>query len=82
MTREKVGLAMFWIGVVWMIAWVIIGAVRMPLLRSLTMAELNQTSWAFTGPLSMLHGFSVPLGSIVAGIGVLLIQAQKAPKCG
>jgi hypothetical protein len=80
MTREKFGLAMFWVGVVWMIAWVIIGAARMPLLRSLTTAELNQTMWAFTGPLSMLHGFSVPIGSIVAGIGVLLYSGAKGAK--
>ena len=80
MTREKVGLVVFWISVVWMIAWVIIGAARMPLLRSLTTEELNQTNWAFNGTLSMLHGLSTPFATIVAGVGILLYSSAKGSK--
>jgi hypothetical protein len=80
MTKEKVGLALFWISVVWMIAWTIIGAVRMPLLHTLTTAELNQTIWAIPGTMSTLHGFAVPLGSIVAGVGIMLYAGAKGSK--
>jgi hypothetical protein len=73
MTKEKAGLAMFWIGVVWMIAWLILGTTRIaPLMRSLSTEEMNQTIWAFGGALSFLYGVAIPLGAIVAGVGVLL----------
>ncbi len=76
--KQKVGLVLFWIGVIWMISWVIIATFRLgPLLHSLTMDELNQTIWAFTGPLMMLHGVSIPLGAIVAGVGILLYSGAK-----
>lgn len=78
MTREKVGLVMFWIGVIWMLAWVFIGrGVFGPLLHSLTTEEINQTIWAFTGPLNRIYGLSVPLGAIVTGVGILLYSGAK-----
>ena len=77
MTKQKVGLVLFWIGVVWMIAWVIVGAAILPLMHSLTTEEINQTIWAFTGTLNMLYGISIPLGAIVSGIGILLYSSAK-----
>ena len=41
------------------------------------MAELNQTIWGFTGFGTMLWGFGVPLGALVAGIGLLLYSGAK-----
>lgn len=80
MTKEKIGLVLSWIGVVWMIAWVVAGVTRLPLMHSLTTEEINQTIWAFTGALSMLHGFSIPLGAIVAGVGILLYSGARGSK--
>jgi hypothetical protein len=78
MTREKVGLVMFWIGVIWMLAWVFIGrGIFGPLLHSLSTEEINQTIWAFTGPLNRIYGLSVPLGAIVTGVGILLFSGAK-----
>ena len=78
MTEQKVGLVLFWIGVIWMLAWVFIGrGIFGPLLHSLTTEEINQTIWAFTGPLNRLYGLSVPLGAIVTGIGILLYAGAK-----
>lgn len=80
MTREKVGLVLFWIGVIWAIAWgVLIGFICVsPIFHSLTtMEEINQTIWATTGPLFLLWGIGVPLGGIVAGIGLLLYSDAK-----
>jgi len=78
MTKEKVGLVMFWISVIWMIAWVFIGrGIFGPLLHSLTTEEINQTIWAFTGPLNRLYGLSVPLGAIITGVGILLYSGAK-----
>ena len=78
MTKEKVGLVLFWIAVVWMIAWVIIAkGIFGPLIHSLTTEEINQTIWAFTGPLNILSGASLLLGAIVVGVGILLYAGAK-----
>jgi hypothetical protein len=73
MTKKKVGLVVFWISVIWIIAWVIIAkGIFGPLAYSLTTEEINQTIWAFTGPLNILSGISPLLGALVAGIGISL----------
>ena len=78
MTKEKVGLVLFWISVIWMILWVFVGTlVYLPLMRSSTMEEMNQTVWAFRGTLQSLYGLSMPLGAIVAGVGMLLYTRAK-----
>jgi hypothetical protein len=78
MKKQKVGLALFWISVIWMIAWLIISkGLFGPLLHSSTTEEINQTIWAFTGPLNLLSGISLLLGAIIAGIGILLYAGAK-----
>ncbi|MFC2064811.1 hypothetical protein ACFLXB_06920 [Chloroflexota bacterium] len=78
MMKKKFGLVIFWTSIIWMIAWVVIGNTRfMPLMRSLTTEEINQTVWAFIGPLSRLYGVAFPLGAITAGIGILLYAGAK-----
>ena len=78
MNKQKVGLVVFWISVIWMIAWVIISkGIFGPLAYSLTTEEINQTIWAFTGPLNILSGVSLLLGAIVAGVGILLYAGAK-----
>jgi len=78
MTKEKVGLVLFWISVIWMIVWVTAAAVIWaPIMRSLTTEEINQTIWAFGGPLNFLYGLSIPLGAIAAGVGILLYSRAK-----
>ena len=78
MTKQKVGLIVFWIGVLWVIAWIVIGkGIFGPIAYSLTTEEINQTIWAFTGPLNILSGVSPLLGAIIAGIGTLLYAGAK-----
>lgn len=78
MTKQKIGLVIFWVGVIWAILWGVIGSISVSsAVSSLTMAELNQTMWAIGGPLMMLWGFGVPLGALVAGIGLLLYSGAK-----
>ena len=78
MNKQKVGLVVFWISVIWMIAWVIISkGIFGPLAYSLTTEEINQTIWVFTGPLNILSGVSLLLGAIVAGVGILLYAGAK-----
>ena len=76
--KQKVGLVIFWISVIWLILWgVVKPIVTAPTFHSLTMDELNQTIWALTGPLNIVYGFSVPLGAIVAVVGILLYSGAK-----
>jgi hypothetical protein len=86
MTKQKVGLVLFWIAVVWAFLWGIIVSVTLgSSIRNLTMDEVNQTMWAFTGPWFQLWGFSVPLAALVACIGILLYAGAKGStiwKCG
>jgi hypothetical protein len=79
MTKQKVGLVIFWIAVIWAILWgVVIGFTSVgPAFRNLTLEEVSQTIWATTGPLFLLWGIGAPLGAIVAGIGILLYSGAK-----
>ena len=79
MTKQKVGLVLFWIAVIWAILWGVIGSVSVSShMNALTLEQLNQTVWALTGPLMLLWGIGgVPLGALVAGIGLLLYSGAK-----
>ena len=79
MTKQRVGMALFYVAVVWAIAWGVIGSIfASTAYRHLTMDELNQTMWAVTGPWFMMWAIAgVPLGSLVALVGVLLHSGAK-----
>ena len=78
MTKQKVGLVLFWIAVIWAILWGVIGSIFVgSAFNNLTMDELNQTMWAFMGSWFLLWSFGVPLGALAAGIGLLLYSGAK-----
>ena len=79
MTKQKVGLVLFWIAVVWGVFWGILGSIYQSefYLGVLTFEELNKTIWATPGPLMALWAFAPPLGALVAGIGLLLYSGVK-----
>ncbi len=79
MTKQKVGLVLFWVAVIWAILWGVIGSIFVSsAFRNLTMDEVNQTMWAVKGPWFLLWGIGgVPLGALVAGIGLLLYSDAK-----
>lgn len=70
---KKIGLIIFWIGVLYMIGMSFIASwSASPTLRALSFHQVNETIWAITSPLFWMWAISVPLGSILAGIGILL----------
>jgi len=79
MTKQKVGLVLFLIAVIWVIGWGVIGSVIVDsAFRNLTMDELNKTMWAYQGSWNTIWGlFGVPLGAIVAVIGILLYSGAR-----
>jgi hypothetical protein len=73
MKKQTVALSVFWIGLLIAIALAgIVGRSLYHNLRTLTMEELDATIWAMDGPLFRLWAFSVPLGSVLAGIGAFV----------
>ena len=40
-------------------------------LTSLTLVQINETIWATDGALFLLWSFSIPLGALFAGVGML-----------
>ncbi|NIS71247.1 MAG: hypothetical protein GTO12_20595, partial [Proteobacteria bacterium] len=78
MKKQKLALVLFWIGLLFAVAFAgIIGRSLYHNLRTLTMEELDATIWAMGGPLFRLWAFSVPLGSILAGIGAFVYVKTK-----
>ncbi|MFC1710733.1 hypothetical protein ACFLZJ_01070 [Nanoarchaeota archaeon] len=78
MSKQKTGLVIFWIGIIWAFAWGIIGSlIFSPLSRNLTIEELSQTAWSYTGPLFLSWAFAVPLAALIAGIGILMYSGAK-----
>lgn len=79
MNRQKVGLILFWIGAVYMVGmafiagWVWIESA----LRNLSSAQYSETIWTFDGALFLLWALSIPLGSILTGVGILLYVQAK-----
>jgi hypothetical protein len=78
MNKQKIALSLFWIGVIFAVAFAGIGTRSlMHNLRTLTMEELDATIWADGGPLFILWALAVTLGSILAGIGAFVYVKTK-----
>ena len=76
---KRVGLIIFWIGAAYMIGMSFIAGWSSvsPTFRYLSSDQVNETIWAMNSPLFWAWAFSVPLGSILAGIGILLHARSK-----
>ena len=78
MVKQKPALILFWIGFLIAVAFAGVGTQGlMHNLRTLTIEENNATIWADGGPLWIFWGFSVTLGSILAGIGAFVYVKTK-----
>ena len=78
MKNQKLGLTLFWIGLLVALTFAgIIGRTLYHHLRTLTMEELSATPWAEGGSLFILWALSVTLGSVVAGIGAFVFVKTK-----
>lgn len=79
MTKQKIGLVLFWIGVLWAFSWGIFGSIHRIefYARDLTFGQFNQTIWATNGIVYLLYGFAPLLGAVLAGIGLLLRSGAK-----
>ena len=78
MKNQKIGLILFWIGLLIAAAFAGIGTQSlMSNLRTLTAEELDATIWAMGDAMFILWALSVALGSVVAGIGAFVYVKTK-----
>lgn len=78
MKKQTLALSLFWVGLLIAVAFAgFIGQSLYHKLRILTAEELDATIWTLGGPLQMLWGFSVTLGSLLAGIGAFVYVKTK-----
>ena len=82
MTKQKVGLILFWVAVTWAVVTGVIGSILFTsTARDISMDALNQTEWALNGPLFIIWGIlGVPVGAILALISMLLHSDAKGSK--
>lgn len=79
MTKRKAGFALFWIAVIWAFFWGILASIHQNVFygRVLTFEEFEQTIWATKRPLINIWGNALPVGVLLAGIGLLLYSGAK-----
>jgi len=83
MTKQKFGLILFWIAVIWSIGWgVVMSVVCSQAMHSMaTLEELMSSTWSFTGSMMFILGIlGAPLGAVVAMIGMFLYSGAKGLK--
>jgi len=76
--KKTIGLAMFWIGTIyifgasWLAMWWIA-----PVWKKTPIEEFEGSAWAFEGPIYSLIGLSLPIGIILAAIGLMISSKEK-----
>jgi len=77
-TKKKVGLAIFWLSVVYMVGVGWFGGWSFgSTYRNHSLTETNATAWALSSPLFWIWAFSVPVGAVLAGLGLLLYSDSR-----
>ena len=77
--KQKAGIAIFIFGVLWSIAWGLIVSIPVTAaINTMTLEQLNESVWSLNGGMMLLWGIGgVPLGTVIAGIGLLLYTNAK-----
>ena len=78
MDTNKSGKILYWIGVILILGMGLGGSwIVRPIYRNMTLEQANGTIWGLTSPLFGLWASSVPIGSILAGLGLLQYVRTK-----
>jgi hypothetical protein len=79
--KKIFSMIMFWLGILYIFicSWLVMWWVA-PVWQNTPIEQFKGTAWAFEGPIYMTIGLSLPLGIILAGIGVLLYTNEKKRK--
>jgi hypothetical protein len=80
---KRAGWIIFIAGLLYMVIMGWIGSwVNAPQFRTLSLAGLQNTMWSLDKPPFWFWAFSVPVGAILAAVGILLHAAQKGTRAG
>lgn len=83
MNRQKLGLALLWIGFSYAILFSILaGFDLVHTLRTHSLAEVQRTIWAMDKPLFRLWAFSVPIGTLLGIMGAFVYSGIKKKHIG
>ena len=81
MQTKKSGLVIFWIGAAFTVGMGLVASFwAKAAYRDLSLEQVNETAWAYGGPLLGLWGSAVPIGAILAGVGILLYVRSKSSR--
>lgn len=81
MKPRRIGLVIFWIAAAYMIGMGLVASFwAKSAYRYLSFEQLNETIWAVGSPLLGLWASAVPIGAILAGVGVLLYVRSKGSR--
>jgi hypothetical protein len=80
-TKKKLGLWVFFLGVLYMVGvgW-FLGWWSATTYRTLSLAQISNTVWSSDQPLFWLWAFSIPLGAVFVGVGLLLYDNAKTSR--
>ncbi len=79
MKAQKAGLIIFLIGAAYMVVMgFVAGWLITPALRNLSLAQYSETIWSWDGALFWIWALSIPLGSILVVVGILLYVRAKS----
>jgi len=80
---KRAGWIIFLSGLVYMVLMGWLGSwINAPQLRNLSFAELQDTVWSLEKPPFWIWAFSVPMGSILAAVGILLHALNNGSRAG
>ena len=78
MKTKRIGLLVFWIGAALMTSMGLVASYwAKSAYRNLTLEQVDETAWAYGGPLLGMWASAVPIGAILAGVGVLIYVRAK-----
>jgi hypothetical protein len=80
---KRAGWIVFLVGLLYMVLMGWVGSwANSSQFRTLSLEELNGTIWALGSPLFWLWASSVPIGSILAAVGILLHASRNGSRAG
>ena len=81
MKSGRSGIVVFWIGALYIIVMGFVASFWVRgAYRHLSFEEVRETIWWFGSPLFMMWASSVPIGAILAGVGILLYVRSKGSR--
>lgn len=82
MNKQKIGLLLFGLAIVWAFFWGILASIHLTEFHShpLSFEELQNSIWSLDGALRIVWALSMPDAALIGGIGLLLYSGADSPR--